>query len=71
MKNNIVLDRIYRVLAPGGIFFDIVDHDPANRYQYRNRRAGHDWRINHGVHENRDGTRLYREIAIDHQVSGR
>ncbi|MEC8136775.1 MAG: class I SAM-dependent methyltransferase [Pseudomonadota bacterium] len=42
LKNNIVLDRIYRVLAPGGIFFDIVAHDPANRYQYRNRRAGHD-----------------------------
>ena len=42
LKNNIVLDRIYRVLAPGGIFFDVVAHDPANRYQYRNRRAGHD-----------------------------
>ena len=71
LKNNIVLNRIYRALAPGRIFFDIVDRAPANRYQYRNHRAEHDWRINHGVLENRDGTRLYRDIAIDHQFSGR
>ncbi|MBG03066.1 MAG: hypothetical protein CMM59_03200 [Rhodospirillaceae bacterium] len=72
LKNNIVLERIYRALAPGGMFlFDIVARDPANRFQYRNRRAEHDWRIDHGVHENRDGTRLHRDIAIDRQVSGR
>ena len=55
----------------GQVFFDVVDRAPANRYQYRNHRAGHDWRINHCVLENRDGTWLYRDIAIDHQVSGR
>ena len=55
----------------GRNFFRHRGSRPANRYQYRNHRAEHDWRINHGVHENRDGTRLYRDIAIDHQFGGR
>jgi len=71
LQDDRILARIHGSLAPGGmLLFDIVVRDPSRRFQYRNRRDGRDWRIDHGVRENRDGTRLYRDIVIDRRVDG-